>query len=347
MLDRGLVRGVELSVVVTAAREPLQLLVAEVLHHRPQPRIGSEEVLADVGPALDRVLLELAVDRRVHLVDEHTVDVAREEVVPGRAPHDLDDVPAHAPEDRLELLDDLAVAAHRTVETLQVAVDDEDQVVEPFTRAERQRGHRLGLVELAVADEAPDLRVGRVGDLALVQVAVEAGLVHRVQRAETHRDGRELPERRHAPRVRVRRQSAFDLTPEPLELLLAQATFEERARVDAGRGVTLEEDLVAVAPVALAAEEVIETDFVQRRRRRVRREVATETVEPVVGAVDHDDRVPTDEGTDPAFDVFVAREPRLLLARDRVDVVGLHHRRDADALLARSLHEPSQQVVGA
>jgi len=30
----------------------------------------------------------------------------------------------------LELLDDLAVAAHGTIEALQVAVDDEDQVVE-------------------------------------------------------------------------------------------------------------------------------------------------------------------------------------------------------------------------
>ena len=94
---------------------------------------------------------------RVHLVDEHAVDVAREQLVPCRAPDDLDDVPAHATERRLELLDHLAVAAHRTVEALQVAVDDEDQVVEPFTRAEDERGRRLGFVELAVADEAPHL----------------------------------------------------------------------------------------------------------------------------------------------------------------------------------------------
>ena len=35
-----------------------------------------------------------------------------------------------------ELLDDLAVAAHRAVEALQVAVDDEDQVVETLARRE-------------------------------------------------------------------------------------------------------------------------------------------------------------------------------------------------------------------
>ena len=36
--------------------------------------------------------------------------------------------------DGFEFLDDLAVAAHRAVEPLQVAVDDEDQVVELLAR---------------------------------------------------------------------------------------------------------------------------------------------------------------------------------------------------------------------
>ena len=72
-----------------------------------------------------------------------------------RAPHDLDDVPAGAAEQALELLDDLAVAAHRAVEALQVAVDDEDQVVELFPAGERHAGEALGLVHLAVAGEAP------------------------------------------------------------------------------------------------------------------------------------------------------------------------------------------------
>ena len=60
---------------------------------------------------------------------------------------------------RFEFLDDLAVAAHRTVEALQVAVDDEDQVVELFARRQRDRAERLRFVRLAVAEERPDLRV--------------------------------------------------------------------------------------------------------------------------------------------------------------------------------------------
>ena len=68
------------------------------------------------------------------------------------------------------------------------------------------------------------------------------------------------------------------LAAEVLELLVRQAPFEERARVDAGRGVALEVDDVAVAVVVLAAEEVVEPDFVQRRRRGVGRDVAADAV---------------------------------------------------------------------
>src|SRR5438876_220298 len=124
------------------AREVAQVGVGQVLDHAPQPRVGTEEVLADVGATLDRVLLELAVDRRVHLVEQDAVGVTGEELVPLRAPDDLDDVPTRASEHGLELLDDLAVAAHGAVEALQVAVDDEDEVVELLARRDRERAER-------------------------------------------------------------------------------------------------------------------------------------------------------------------------------------------------------------
>jgi hypothetical protein len=57
--------------------------------------------------------------------------------IPVAAPEHLDDVPAGAAEGGFQFLDDLAVAAHRAVEALQVAVDDEDQVVELLARPAR------------------------------------------------------------------------------------------------------------------------------------------------------------------------------------------------------------------
>src|SRR5439155_13029166 len=121
-----------------------------------QARVRSEEVLADVGAIRDRHALGLAVGRFGHSVHEDAIDVAREKVVPLARPEDLDDVPSRAAEDRLELLNDLAVAADRTVESLQVAVHDEGQVVEALSRRDVQRAEPLGLVALAVAEEGPD-----------------------------------------------------------------------------------------------------------------------------------------------------------------------------------------------
>src|SRR6185503_214802 len=140
----------------------------------------------------------------VHLLDENAVNVAGEELVPFAGPDDLDHIPAGAAEGGLELLDDLAVAAARAVEPLEVAVDDERQVVEALAGGEAQRSERLGLVGLAVAKEGPDPRPGRVEQAPVLEVAVVASLVDRADRAEAHRDRRELPEVRHQARMRIR-----------------------------------------------------------------------------------------------------------------------------------------------
>ena len=348
VLDRGLVRGVELPVVVPPAREVAQVVVGQVLDHAPQPRVGTEEVLADVGATLDRVLLELAVDRRVHLVEQDAVGVTGEELVPLRAPDDLDDVPTRASEHGLELLDDLAVAAHGAVEALQVAVDDEDEVVELLARRDRERAERLRLVALSVAHVAPDTRAAGVGDAPVEQVAVEAGLVDRVDGAEAHRHRRELPELRHQARVRVARQAVTaDLHAEMVEVVGREPALEERARVDARRGVSLEVHLVAGLAVVLAAEEVVEADLVERRARRERRQVTADARRSVVGPADHHRRVPADEGAYAPLDVLVAGEPGLLLGRDRVDVGGRHLRGQAHLLLAGPLEQLEQQELGA
>ena len=160
-VHRGAIGVVDLHRIVAADAQLLQLVVGQVPHHLEQPRIGAPEVLAQVRAVFDDVALVLAVDDLAHPLDEQALGVAREQLVPLGAPQHLDDVPAGAAEHGLELLDDLAVAAHRTVEPLQVAVDDEDQVVELLARGERDRAERFRLVGLAVAEERPDLLIGR------------------------------------------------------------------------------------------------------------------------------------------------------------------------------------------
>ncbi|MNY36207.1 hypothetical protein D3C86_1706820 [compost metagenome] len=101
----------------------------------------------------------------------------------------------------------MTIAPHRPVQTLQVAVDDKDQVVEFFPRREREPGDRFGFVHFTVTKHAPDMPVGGFGQVAVFEVAHVARLINRTDRTNAHRAGRELPEVRHQPRVRIGTQS--------------------------------------------------------------------------------------------------------------------------------------------
>jgi hypothetical protein len=250
LVVRGAVeRCVDLLRIVAAAVQAPDVFVAHLRDHLEQLRVPAEEVLADERAVVRLHRLVVAVDRVHHHLAQDLVLVAREQRVPVAAPDQLDDVPARAAELAFELLDDLAVTAHRAVQALQVAVDDEDQVVELLARREADRAERFGLVHFAVAAEDPDLAVLGVRDAARVQVLQEARLVDRHQRAEAHRDGRELPELRHQLRVRIARDAlAVDLLAEVQQLLLGQAAFHEGARIDTRRRVAL--DVQQVAAVA-------------------------------------------------------------------------------------------------
>src|ERR1700737_4497826 len=114
-------------------------------------------MLAHIGAVLALEVLVLAVDALFHPLEQQALLVFCEQLVPAGTPHHLDDIPAGAAEYALEFLDDLAVAAHRSVEPLQVAVDDEDQVVETLASTERNRAQRFRFVALAVAQKRPHL----------------------------------------------------------------------------------------------------------------------------------------------------------------------------------------------
>ena len=334
MVAGCVIGGVDLERIVSAQSHPPELVVRDVVDHPQEPRVDAPEVLADVTAAGDGVLLVLTVDDFAHALDQQALFVARQELVPFRAPDHLDHVPAHAAEDGLQLLDDLTVAPHRTVETLQIAVDDEDQVVELFARGERDRTERLGLVGLTVAEEAPDLAIGWLQQIAVFEVTDESRLVDRLDRSEPHRDGGELPVVVHQPGMRIRGQAAGEFAAELVQLIGRQPSLDVTARVDPGRRVALEVDHVAAAGMILTAEEVVEADLVQRRRRSVGRNVPADAVIVLIRLDDHRHRVPANDRLDPPFNVEIAGIRRLFLDRNGVDVgrLGCHRQTDAGTL---------------
>jgi hypothetical protein len=148
--------------------------------------------------------------------------------------------------------------------------------------------------------------------------------------------------------VGIRRQAtAVYFRAEAVELLFGEAAFEVGAGVDARCGVALEVHLVAELAVVLAAEEMVEAHLVERGGRRERRQVATDAFAARVGPGHHHRGVPADEGADAPLDELVAREPRLGVARDGVDVGRRHGRREANLHLTGALEQLHQQEAGA
>src|SRR5450631_2853799 len=160
-----------------AAVERPDLVVAHAGDHLDQLRVLAEELLPDVRAVLGLEVLVLAVDAFLHPLEQQAGGVTGDERVPAATPDDLNHVPARSPEDALQLLDDLAVAADRAVESLQVAVDHENEVVQLLPAGHRDGAQRLRLVGLAVAEEGPDLAPGGARQAAAREVLEEAGLI--------------------------------------------------------------------------------------------------------------------------------------------------------------------------
>ena len=132
VIHRGFVGGVDFFRIVTAAVKLFELVVRQMLDHLLE--LGSvEEVLADVRTRFDRILLVLPVDDFAHASYQDAVLISLKQLFPQSAPDDFDDVPAGASEGGFEFLNNLAVASNRTIESLQVAVHNERQVVEVFS----------------------------------------------------------------------------------------------------------------------------------------------------------------------------------------------------------------------
>ena len=128
-------------------------------------------------------------------------------------------------------------------------------------------------------------------------------------------------------------------------MLGAQPALEERARVDARRRVALEVDDVAVVVVALALEEVVEPDFVERGRRRVGRDVAADALFELVGLDHHRQRVPAHEALDAALDLAAAWKRGLFCRGNGVDVGGVGGEGLLDAVPPRVVGQLAKQVA--
>src|SRR5579871_833062 len=139
MIHSRSICGMYLDGIVSSQPHARQLLVGEMLNHFQQARIASKQILAEVGSALDEVFLILPVTDFAQSAHQQSVTIVLDQRVPIGSPNDFNDIPSCAAENRFQLLNDFSIPADWPIQPLQVAVHYEDQVVELFARAQRDR----------------------------------------------------------------------------------------------------------------------------------------------------------------------------------------------------------------
>ena len=96
------------------------------------------------------------------------------------------------------------------------------------------------------------------------------------------------------------------LLPVALQLVFIEPAFEVGARIDAGGRMRLEEHQVAAVFAVCRMEEMIEADLKDFGGGRIASDTAAELAMGHIGARDHRQRVPTDNGGDPRLHIDVA-----------------------------------------
>ena len=151
--------------------------------------------------------------------------------------------------------------------------------------------------------------------------------------AQSHRNGRELPEVRHQPRVRIRRQAAAGSASSRRKFSSWSPSagppgkHANRYRARHGPENKFDRRRLGRWPV----EKVIETDFVERGRRCEGGNMAADAVEVFVAAHDHGQGIPAHQALDAAFDFRLPGEGRLPVAGDGIDVRGIGGESDVNA----------------
>src|SRR5688572_23871548 len=137
--------------------------------------------------------------------------------------------------------------------------------------------------------------------------------------------------------------SAFQRT--RLSMRRSISRLDEGAGINAGSGMALEIDDVAVVAIALAAEEVVEPDLVQRGGGGERRNVAADAFLELVRLDDHRQRVPADEALDAALDLAATGKRRLLAGGDGIDVRGVRREGLLDVVASGVIAEFAKEAA--
>src|ERR1017187_10513151 len=259
MFRGALICVVDFDRIMAAATQPAHLIVGQVADQLTQLGIFAKEFLADICASLGLERLIVAIDALFHAFEQKPGVVPFEERVPVRTPDHLDYVPPRATENAFQFIDDPAVAAHRSIKAVKVAVDNEYKVVQPLEGGDGEGAARVHFISFTVTDVGPNLTRSLLNEIAGLQIPHKTRLVNRIQRTDAHRDRGESPKVWHQPWVRVGRKagSVTQIVTEVEKVLVLEATFQIGTCVDSRGGVSLKVDEVPWLIVIARVEEVV------------------------------------------------------------------------------------------
>src|SRR5262245_49294322 len=130
-------------------------------------------MLASVTTGLNRIFLVVPVHRFFHPFYQQAGFVYRQKRIPIGAPDNFDDVPAGTAKERFQLLNDLAIASYRTIETLQIAVYYPNEIVQIFPARQGESSRCFRLIHFPVADKTPNPGFFRIKKAATLEVTIE------------------------------------------------------------------------------------------------------------------------------------------------------------------------------
>ena len=312
---------VDLEGIVTAPIQAPDVLVGDVRDHGPGLGVLAEEVLPCIGPALGLAVLVFAVDRLFHQFEQFAGLVLQKKRIPISTPDQLDHFPAGTAEGALQLLDDAAVAAHRTIQALQVAVDHKGQIVEIFATGQADGAQRFGFIHFTVADEGVDPLLRTVLNAPVGKIFQKAGLEDGRNRSQPHGHRGKLPVVGQQTGMWVGGQAlAVHFLAKVVQLVLRQPSLQEGPSIDAGRAVPLKVDQIAPVRRIGAAKEVIEGDVVDGGRGREAGDVPAQFQVFLGRPQHHGHGIPADEGANPSLQRPVSRHLRFLPGSDGVGI---------------------------
>ena len=140
---------------MAAPIEFCELFVREVFDQLEQLGVLAEEMFSNVVTAGNGVLLILPIRHFLEALNQQAGFIFFDEGIPTVTPDDFDDIPTRTAKCGLQFLDDFSVAPDGPIEALQVAVDDEDEVIEFFAGGQRDGTQRFWFVAFAIAQYRP------------------------------------------------------------------------------------------------------------------------------------------------------------------------------------------------